>query len=121
MKAIKKFLALSLFVVTILTLSACSQSSDTKITNDLKNNKWNIVSTNGESYTGEFAESTVSFKSGVFSRGFKYNVKNGDIILKEDDEKISFKVKKSNEEYEFISKDKNTQKQYGDLTLSKVK
>ncbi|MDN6292224.1 MAG: hypothetical protein L0J35_04035, partial [Tetragenococcus halophilus] len=53
-----------------ITLAGCSQS----VQNELQENNWNVVSTNGEAYTAEFGESTVTFTSNFFQRGFSYTV-----------------------------------------------
>lgn len=117
----KKAIKICFILGTLLVLSACNKNTDSNLTSELKENKWNVVSTNGESYTGEFSESTVSFKSGVFSRGFKYNIKNNNITLSSDKTKITYKIEKTNGEVHFVSKDKETERKFGDLTLSKVK
>ena len=116
----KKFSGILLTVCAILTLTACT-STDEKIEKNLQSNKWNVVSTNGESYTGEFSKNTVSFKSGVFSQGFKYNVEDSIITLTEDKKEVRFVVKEEDGEFEFLSKNQKTKDQYGDLTLSKIK
>lgn len=104
--------------VAILGLSACGINT----TEELQDYKWNIVSTNGESYTGEFGKSTVTFNTGNLSRGFSYNIEDNEIYLEEGNtEPSGFRIEKDGDEYNFKAQSVGVKEQYGDLTLSPSK
>ena len=54
----KKIVVLLFTVFTIFTLSACG----TSVHEDLQENEWNVVATNGEAYTADFHADTVTFQ-----------------------------------------------------------
>lgn len=104
-------------IALVLVLSACGNN---KTSDDLQSKKWNIVATNGEAYTGEFADDTVTFKMAEFlTVGMGYEV-NGDEITLIDDEqdKHIFIIEKNKNEYIFKAKTDEVRNQFGDLTLS---
>ncbi|QTD39536.1 hypothetical protein [Sporosarcina sp. Te-1] len=109
----------ALFIgITVLGLSACGANTS----EDLQSNKWNVVATNGEAYTAEFGKNTVSFKIGNFTRGFNYEIDNGEIsLLEADNEPIVFEVIKDGKEYMFKATNEEIKNQFGDLTLSPSK
>jgi len=117
----KKKLSVAIFsVFSIFILSACGVS----IQEDLQSTNWNVVSTNGEAYTADFSEDTVTFDLQVFSLGFQYGVdeENNTIALKEDNDSADmlFDVEKVDEEYNFTAQEEEVFEQYGDLTLSPI-
>ncbi|TNX23934.1 hypothetical protein [Enterococcus faecium] len=102
-----------------ITLAGCSQS----VQDELQENNWNVVSTNGEAYTAEFGESTVTFTSNLFQRGFSYTIdeEEENITLNEpdtDDEPITFLINKSDNSFLFTAITDEVKETYGDLTLS---
>lgn len=108
-----------LLVLVMIGLSACSGKS---VSEDLQEGKWNIVSTSGESYTGEFGEDTVTFKLGSFNRGFTYTMEGEEIHMVEgSEEPVIFEVEKKEDEYSFKAKTDEVFEIYGDLTLSPSK
>lgn len=115
----KKLMYVILLALIAVGLSACG-NKDTAT--DLQSQKWNVVSTNGESYTGEFGENTVTFNLGVYNRGFNYTLKDNEISLVEGDaEPIIFAVEKNDDEYIFKPKSDEDAEVFGDLTLSPSK
>ncbi|GIN69546.1 hypothetical protein J14TS2_00210 [Bacillus sp. J14TS2] len=52
------------FIPLLLLFAMLAGCGSKNIANDLQAEKWNVVATNGESYTGEFRQDTVSFKMG---------------------------------------------------------
>ena len=113
----KRTIYFLLMIISISVLSACGKS----IEDNLQSNNWDIVSTNGESYTGNFHQSTVSFNNGFMSRGFSYEIEDNTIILKEDGEKpVTFEINEDDDEYIFKSTTKAIKEQFGDLTLTPV-
>lgn len=118
MGIIRKIIYVLLNVTAVLGLSACGKDQ----VDDLQSKKWNVVATNGESYTAEFSKDTVSFKMGSFSRGFTYKVNKDEISLEEDGEDpVVFEIKKDGDEYNFKATTEAIKEQYGDLTLSPSK
>lgn len=112
----KKFISL---IALLLVLTACGSGN---IGDNLQSKKWNVVATNGEAYTAEFGEDTVSFKMGAFTKGFTYEISEGEIILKEDGkESIVFEIEKDGDEYNFKATTETIKDKFGDLTLSPVK
>lgn len=113
-----KKILLSLFtIITLITLGGCS----TDIKSDLQSKEWNVVSTNGEAYSAEFGENTVSFiLGGDFRIGFNYEIVEDELALtqEEDEEPVVFKTEKNNDEYTFKAIGDEVKEQYGDLTLS---
>jgi len=116
----KKIVRTIFTIFTVFILSACGSS----IHEDLQANDWNVVSTNGEAYTANFSEDTVTFDLQVFSLGFQYDIneENETITLVEDNQSDSliFDVEKSNDEYSFTAQEEEVYEQYGDLTLSPI-
>lgn len=103
------------------TLAGCSQS----IQDELQENNWNVVSTNGEAYTASFSESTVTFNSSLFQRGFNYSIdeEEDDITLNEsdtDDEPITFSINKHESKFTFTAILEEVKENFGDLTLSPI-
>ena len=102
------------------TLAGCSQS----IQDELQENNWNVVSTTGEAYTASFSESTVTFNSNLFQRGFNYSIDEEDnITLNEpdtDDEPITFSINKNESEFTFTPILEEVKENFGDLTLSPI-
>ncbi|NRG29536.1 hypothetical protein HRF69_20775 [Bacillus circulans] len=109
-----------IFLISLLLmLTACGKGNDG---DNLQSKKWNVVATNGEAYTAEFGEDTVSFKMGGFTKGFTYEINEGEIILKEDGkESIVFDIEKNGDEYKFKATTETIKDKFGDLTLSPVK
>lgn len=108
-----------LMAIAVLGLTACG---GTKTISDLQSQKWNVVATNGESYTAEFSENTVAFKMGSFARGFTYTIDNDEITLEEDgEEPLVFEITKNGDEYNFKTTTDADKEKYGDLTLSPSK
>lgn len=107
---------LVMFFIIIL-LSACGRNAE----EDLKSNIWNVVATNGEAYTAEFASDTVTFKMAEFlTVGMGYEI-NGDeitLIEEETNEEHAFTIEKNKQEYKFIAKTDEVRERFGDLTLS---
>lgn len=115
----KKLIQLVLFMVLLVILAACSSSQS--ITDDLQSQKWNVVSTNGESYTAQFGQDTVTFGLGIFNLGMDYTV-DGDILnLIKEDETYTYEVSKEGKEFKFTAADDKTHDKYGHLTLSPAK
>lgn len=114
----KKIINVLLIITVILGLSACGKNP----TDDLQSKKWNVVATNGESYTAEFGKNTVSFKMGSFTRGFSYTINNDEISLEDGkEEPIVFELKKDGDEYIFKATTEAIKDKFGDLTLSPSK
>lgn len=102
-----------------ITLTGCSQS----IQDELQADNWNVVSTNGEAYTAEFGESTVTFTSNLFQRGFSYKIDEEaeNITLNEpdtEDEPITFSIDKNDNNFKLTAIIDEVKETYGDLTLS---
>jgi hypothetical protein len=107
-----------LIILVLIGLSACGNNPS----DDLQSQKWNVVATNGESYTAEFGESTVSFKMGSLSRGFTYEINDNEISLIEaEKDPIVFEMEKEGDEYIFTATTESVEEQFGDLTLSPTK
>ena len=112
----KKFIGLSLLIVTLLT--ACGVDTE----ENLKSNTWNVVATNGEAYTAEFANDTATFKMGEFlTVGMHYEINDDEITLREEQEEHTFIIEKNEEEYLFKAKTDEVKERFGDLTLSPLK
>ncbi|MBU8791572.1 hypothetical protein [Oceanobacillus caeni] len=111
-----------LVIFSLLILVACGNGvSGESLSEDLQSKKWNVVATNGESYTAEFAQDTVSFQMGFFTLGMHYELDGNTIILTEEDKTYSYEIKKENEEYKFTASTAETRDKFGDLTLSPAK
>lgn len=116
--SLNKILNILLTFLILFVLIGCGNN----ISDDLQSTKWNVVATNGESYTAEFGEKTVSFKIGTFSRGFNYTINDGEIRLEEENkEPIIFKIEKDGKEYIFKAGNEDVKNQFGDLRLSQSK
>ena len=116
----KKIIGLSLLIVTLLT--ACGVDTE----ENLKSNTWNVVATNGEAYTAEFANDTATFKMGEFlTVGMHYEINDDEITLIEEEqegqEEHTFIIEKNKEEYLFKAKTDEVKERFGDLTLSPLK
>lgn len=111
----KKFISL---VALLLVLTACGGGN---LSDDLQSKKWNIVSSNGEAYTGEFSEDTVTFVKGAFTLGMTYQIEEDTITLERKEDVYRFEFEKSGDEYIFTSLDDTTKNTSGDLTLSPAK
>lgn len=119
MKIIRKTFYVLLIVTAVLALNACGAKDPVS---DLQSKKWNVVATNGESYTAEFGENTVSFKMGSFTKGFTYKINKNEISLEEDgEEPLVYEVKKNGNEYNFKATTETIKEKTGDLTLSPSK
>jgi len=117
----KKFVGLLFTIFTLFTLSACG----TSIHEDLQANNWQVVSTNGESYTADFAESTVSFDLQLLSLGFNYQLEETDngnqiTMTADDTEPLVFNIEENGNEYTFTAQSEEVKDQYGNLTLSPI-
>lgn len=113
----KKILLSLLTLIALITLGGCSTDSKS----DLQSKEWNVVSTNGEAYSAEFGENTVSFiLGGNFRVGFNYEIVEDELTLTQeaDEEPLVFQIEKSKEEYTFKAIEDEVKEQYGDLTLS---
>ncbi len=115
---LKRFIYVLLIVIAVFGLSACGKNPS----DDLQSKKWNVVATNGESYTAEFGKNAVSFKMGSFTRGFTYKINKDEISLEEgEEEPILFELKKDGDEYIFKATTEAIKDKFGDLTLSPSK
>ena len=121
-RTIMKKIFTGLFILLFsFALAGCSQS----IQDELQENNWNVVSTNGEAYTASFSESTVTFNSNLFQRGFNYSIdeEEDNITLNEpdtDDEPITFSINKNESEFTFTAILEEVKETFGDLTLSPI-
>ncbi|MEJ9129498.1 hypothetical protein P4408_08300 [Bacillus thuringiensis] len=114
----KKILSLFMGIALLFVLGACGKDT----AGDLESTKWNVVATNGESYTAEFSKNTVSFKMGSFARGFSYKINDSEISLEEDGKQpVTFEISKDGDEYKFKATNSAIKKKFGDLTLSPSK
>jgi len=116
---LKKGIGLIFTVFMLFTLSACS----TSIHENLQSTNWQVVSTNGESYTADFSEDTVSFDLQIAQLGFNYQIEetdnNNQITMTNDNsEPLVFNIEKNNNEYSFTAQSEEVKDQYGDLTLT---
>lgn len=117
----KKTVKLLMCVLLISVLSACGITQSTS--DELQSQKWNVVATNGESYTAQFAEDTVSFGLGIWNIGMGYSI-DGDTLtlIKEDDnETYTYEISKEGKEFKFTAADDKTHEKYGHMTLSPAK
>ena len=109
-------------IFIVFVLSGCVKMSSDSIHKNLQAHKWNVVSTNGEAYTADFAEDTVAFDLTISSLGFHYKVDEDQNILTLTDEKrdkeVNFDITKKENEYMLKSKIEEVHKQYGELTFS---
>lgn len=113
-----KKILLSLFtLIALTTLVGCG----TNIQSDLQSKEWNVVSTNGESYTAQFGESTVTFEMLSFQFGNNYSIEDNKITIQESEgEKtpVTFEITKNENDYQFKTTTAEDKEQYGNLTLS---
>lgn len=107
-----------LLVLAVVNLVACGKNT----TEELQSKKWNVVATNGESYTAEFGNETATFNLGMFKVGMGYKI-DGEEFSMTDKEKgpYLFTIKKDGEEYKFEAKNSDTEKRFGNLNLSPSK
>ncbi|NPC90762.1 hypothetical protein HOO54_05045 [Bacillus sp. WMMC1349] len=114
----RKIIYVLLIVTAVLGLSACGKNT----ADDLQSKKWNVVSTNGESFTAEFSKNKFTIKLGSLSKGFTYKINKDEISLEEDGEKpLVFEIEQDGDEYNFKATTKAIKDEYGDLTLSPSK
>ena len=118
MKKISKGFLILLFTFTLV---GCNPS----VQDELQANNWNVVSTNGEAYTADFGERTVTFDTNLFQRGFNYSIDKDEenITLNEpdtDEEPITFSITKNENSYIFKVITDEVKESYGDLTLSPI-
>lgn len=113
----KKIISAIILSVTFIGLVGCAKNTESS----LQANKWNVVSSDGSSFTAEFGEDTVKFENVFRTRGLKYQVKDDKITMKDDRVEVSYTIKKNGNEYKFKSNDDTTKEEFGDLTLSKAK
>ena len=106
----KKIISAIILSVTFIGLVGCAKNTESS----LQANKWNVVSSDGSSFTAEFGEDTVKFENVFRTRGLKYQVKDDRV-------EVSYTIKKNGNEYKFKSNDDTTKDEFGDLTLSKAK
>lgn len=116
---LKKGIGLIFTVFMLFTLSACS----TSIHENLQSTNWQVVSTNGESYTADFSEDTVSFDLQIAQLGFNYQIEETDnsnqiTMTNDNSEPLVFNIEKNNDEYSFTAQSEEVKDQYGDLTLT---
>jgi len=116
---LKKGIGLIFTVFMLFTLSACS----TSIQENLQSTNWQVVSTNGEAYTADFSEDTVSFDLQISQVGFNYQVEETDnsnqiTMTNDNSEPLVFNIEKNNDEYTFTAQSEEVKEQYGDLTLT---
>lgn len=117
----KKIVVLLFTIFTIFTLSACG----TSVHEDLQENEWNVVATNGEAYTADFHADTVTFQLGdMFTTGYTYSLNEDEteFSMREnaESEPVTFTVSQENDEYRFIANTEETKERYGDLTLTPI-
>ena len=115
----KKIIQSIVLFFSVFILTACSQSTHEQ----LQENQWQVVSDNGESYTANFFEDTVSFKMGVFEYGYQYSITNDDDTEKiqmiyDDDDKPIFEIQHEDNYIKFIADNDEVYEQYGNLTLT---
>lgn len=115
----KKIMYVVLLIISVIGLSACS--SEKSISEDLQSVKWNVVATNGENYTAEFGQDTVTFTMPIFSLGMAYEINEDVVELMKEDEIFAYEISKNGDEYKFVAMDSKTKDKFGDLTLSPVK
>jgi len=118
---LKKGIGLIFTIFTVFTLSACGSS----IHEELQSTNWQVVSTNGESYTADFSEDTVSFDLQIAQLGFSYQINENDdnnqITMTDDNsEPLVFNIEENNNEYSFVAQSEEVKEQYGDLTLTPI-
>lgn len=122
MKKLKKNILIIFTILIVFILQGCSKS----IHETLQANDWQVVSTNGESYTGSFSTDTASFDVTLMQVGFQYALeeKDGKTIINmthDENDKPSFEIVKGDKgELKFIATNDTTFDQYGDLTLSPI-
>lgn len=116
----KKIGSLIFTIFTVFTLTACSSS----IQEELQDNDWNVISTNGESYQASFNEDTIMFDLTVFQLGYQYSIdeENNTLTWIEDTESepMIFDVNKNNDEFIFEAQADEVYDQYGNLTLTPI-
>jgi len=115
----KKIFKGFLILLFTFTLVGCSQS----VQDELQANTWNVVSSNGEAYTADFGESTVTFDTNLFQRGFNYSIDEDEetITLDEpdtDEEPIVFIIDRSDNTITFEATTEEIRESYGNLILS---
>ena len=112
----KKVLLGFITVISLVVLGGCS----TDVQSDLQSKEWNVVSTNGDAYTAQFGEDTVTFEMLGFQLGYTYNIEGEKITFQENGEKDSFtfEIAKNEDDYLLKSVNKSEKEENGDLTLS---
>ncbi|AYV69162.1 hypothetical protein C2I06_21220 [Niallia circulans] len=98
----KKFISL---IALLLVLTACGSGN---VGDNLQSKKWNVVSSNGESYTAEFSKDTVSFQKGAFTLGMTYEIDDNTITLERKEDTYTFEFEKVGDEYKSTAVDDET-------------
>lgn len=114
----KKITKIIVLFIGVFFLTACGKPDFHK---KLQENDWQVVSTNGESYSARFASDTVSFDSTFLSKGYEYVIDEDDkITLKKDgkDEEIFIITEKAENELYFEADTEETLEDIGNLTLT---
>lgn len=112
----KNVLFILLTLIALITLEGCG----TDIQSDLQSKEWNVVSTNGEAYTAQFGEETVTFEMLGFQLGYTYKIVDNVITFQEngEEESFSFEVTENEDDYQLKAANEDVKKENGDLTLS---
>lgn len=115
----KKVLFGFITLISLAVLGGCS----TDIQSDLQSKEWSVVSTNGDVYTAQFGEDTVTFEMLGFQAGNNYTIEDNQITIQgSDGEKapVTFEINQNEKDYQFETITTDAKEQYGDLTLSPI-
>ena len=119
----KKTVLSLITIIVLLVLVGCSGTTNTQ--EDLQSKKWNVVTTQGQSYTMEFEESTITTEAFGITQGSNYSIKDNQFLLSDlkeaDGEKTVFDIEKDGDDYKFIGTTEEIKEVVGDLTLSPAK
>ncbi|SDQ02534.1 hypothetical protein [Carnobacterium viridans] len=119
----KKTVLSLITIIVLLVLVGCSGTTNTQ--EDLQSKKWNVVTTQGQSYTMEFGESTITTEAFGITQGSNYSIKDNQFLLSDlkeaDGEKTVFDIEKDGDDYKFIGTTEEIKEVVGDLTLSPAK
>lgn len=92
----KKTVLSLITIIVLLVLVGCSGTTNTQ--EDLQSKKWNVVTTQGQSYTMEFGESTITTEAFGITQGSNYSIKDNQFLLSDlkeaDGEKTVFDIEK---------------------------
>lgn len=113
----KKVLLGFITMIALGVLGGCS----TDVQSKLQSKEWNVVSTNGDAYTAQFGEDTVTFEMLGFQAGNDYTIEDNQITIQgSDGEKapVTFEITQNENDYQFKTTTTEAKEQYGDLTLS---